>query len=288
MNKFLKKDKNILIIGLGLIGGSYAMALSKKGYNVYAFDINAESISFAKEKGYIKDGAEYDSDMMSKADIIIISLYPSLITEYAKKHISDIKQGAIITDVCGVKRAHTEIMQEICGEKAEFIASHPMAGRELCGALNADDSIFSGANFIVTPTTKNSSEAVAFGYELGTTLGFARVSVLSPLEHDKMIGYLSQLTHVIAVALMIANGNENLYKFTGDSFRDLTRIARINAPLWNELFLANKDILIPEIDSFIGAVEKIKGLIASDDKEQLIEIFSKSTERRALFDKPSK
>jgi len=132
-----------------------------------------------------------------------------------------------------------------------------MAGREVYGVENSDDGIFRGANYIVTPTEKNTPEAVEMCRELGRLLGFAHVAVLSPTVHDRMIAFLSQLTHCIAVALMTCNDDANLCKYTGDSFRDLTRIARINEDMWSELFMLNKDILISEMKAFGGELEKI-------------------------------
>ena len=142
----------------------------------------------------------------------------------------------------------------------------------------------SPANFIITPTERNTPEAVAWCEELARTLGFARISTLSPAEHDRMIGYVSQLCHAIAVCLMCASDNTELARYTGDSFRDLTRIARINATMWAELFLWNKDNLIGEIDMFETALTALRERLVSGDREGLEEMFRLSTRRRAAFD----
>ena len=125
-------------------------------------------------------------------------------------------------------------------DDVEFIAAHPMAGREVSGVENSTDRMFQGANYIVTPTEKNTPEAIENCLELGRLLGFSNVTTLTPEEQDEMIGFLSQLTHCIAITLMTCNVKEHMEKFTGDSFRDLTRIARINDLMWSELFVDNK------------------------------------------------
>ena len=150
---------------------------------------------------------------------------------------------------------------------------------------NSDERIFQGANYIVTPTDKNSPDAIELCKELGRTLGFARISELTPEKHDEMIAFLSQLTHCIAVALMTANTDPRLVDYTGDSFRDLTRIARINEDMWSELFLLNKDKLVAQIDAFSGELNRMRTYLADENIDKMKEMMRISTERRALFDK---
>ena len=138
---------------------------------------------------------------------------------------------------------------------------------------------------IVTPTENNTEEAIEWCKGLGKILGFSRISVLSPKEHDEMIGFLSQLTHCIAVALMTCSDNEHLVDYTGDSFRDLTRIARINDKMWSELFMLNKEVLIKEMDTFISEFESLRDMLYKNDIEGLREKMRLSTKRRAYFDK---
>ena len=138
---------------------------------------------------------------------------------------------------------------------------------------------------IVTPTEKNTPEAVDTCVELGRLLGFSNVTTLSPEEHDEMIGFLSQLTHCIAITLMTCNDKENMEKFTGDSFRDLTRIARINDHMWSELFVANKDVLLNQMDMFINKFNALKSMLEKEDIDAMRAMMKHSTDRRALFDK---
>lgn len=278
--------KNVLIIGLGLIGGSYAMGLTRMGYSVSAIDTNKESIDYAIEKGIIEKGAtKADENLISEADAIIFGLYPTVFLKWVEENQKFFKPGLLITDVTGVKEAVVYKIQDMLRDDVEFIAAHPMAGREVSGVQNSDDIIFRGANYIVVPTEKNTEEAIEWCKRLGKMLGFANIAVLSPKEHDKMIGYVSQLTHCIAVSLMNCNNFENVEKFTGDSFRDLTRIARINENLWSELFFMNKDTLIEEMDNFIEEMTLIKKYMENNDAESLKQKMRQSTERRMKFDK---
>ena len=144
---------------------------------------------------------------------------------------------------------------------------------------------FAPANFIITPTEKNTPEAVQWARELAEVLGFKHICTLTVQEHDKMIGYVSQLCHAIAVSLMCANDNTSLCEYTGDSFRDLTRIARINDKMWAELFLWNKENLIAEIDQFDAALSQMRNALVASDRDKLEEMFRLSTQRRAAFDK---
>ena len=185
----------------------------------------------------------------------------------------------------GVKRAVIDRVQELLDETVEFIACHPMAGRESKGIHYADATRFKNANFIIVPTANNSAAAVETMRALAQDMGFKRISCLSAEEHDRMISYLSQLTHVIAVALMNADDNTHLAEFTGDSFRDLTRIARINEDMWPELFVLNKDYLIQDMDVFIAELQEFKELIAAEDIEGMRQKLIQSTARRAQFDK---
>ena len=173
-------------------------------------------------------------------------------------------------------------------DDVEYIASHPMAGREVYGVENSDDRIFHDANFIVVPTNKNSVESILTCRRLGEELGFSRISVLSPEEHDEMIGFVSQLTHCIAVTLMTCSDNTHLACYTGDSFRDLTRIARINENMWSELFLLNKDALLEQMDIFLREFVLFRDLLAAEDVEGMKEKMRISTARRAVFDNTRK
>ena len=280
------QNKKILIVGLGLIGGSYAKGLTKNNYEVYAYNRTANAITYAKEHNIIKDGtSEMTKDFISQFDRIVFSLYPKIFMEYIKNYGSYIKDNAIITDVTGVKTSIVKDIQDMLGDRVEFIPAHPMAGKEVYGVENADEKIFENANYIITPTDRNTDEGIAFATEIGKVLNFRKISLLTPEKHDEMIAFLSQLTHCIAVALMTCKDSENLVYYTGDSFRDLTRIANINENMWSELFMLNKDALLKEMDSFINCMTLMRDFIKNDEVEKIKNMMRLSTERRKYFNK---
>lgn len=278
-------DSNILIVGLGLMGGSYAKALKRLGYRVNAISRRWETIEYAMENGIIDYGsAETDEKLIGEADAVIFALYPEIFKQWIRDNQHLLKSGALLTDVTGVKKCIVYDIQEMLRPDLEFIAAHPMAGREVYGVENSDDRIFHPANYIVTPTDRNSEAAIEWCKSLGRVLGFRKVSVLSPEEHDEMIGFLSQLTHCIAVSLMTCSDNRHLVDYTGDSFRDLTRIARINDEMWSELFLLNREDLLKQMDIFIEEFRQLRNMLAEGDREGMREKMRISTERRAYFE----
>lgn len=284
--RLINTNQNILIVGLGLLGGSYAKALSKKGFHVNAITLDQESIDFALNKGWIENGAVTpDPELIGNADIVIFALYPTVFIEWIKTNQKHLKSGALLTDVTGIKGAVVNTIQETLRPDVEFISAHPMAGREVSGVENSDDRIFQNANYIVTPTKKNSPEAIEFCKDLGVILGFSRISTLSVEEHDEIIAFVSQLTHCIAVSLMTCQKTEHLEDYTGDSFRDLTRIARLNDEMWSELFLLNKEPLLKQMQLFENELRRLRQMLENDDKEGLREMMRYSTARRSLFDK---
>ena len=280
------KDIKFLIVGLGLIGGSYAEALTDLGYEVGAITRNQESIDYAVKKGIISHGTtEVTREYVEKFDVVVFALYPKVLLEWLENYQDYFKNGAVLTDVTGVKSPIVYKIQELLRPDVEFIGAHPMAGKEVYGVENADKTIFRNANYIVTPTDKNTPEGINCCRELGKILGFKTVTELSPEKHDEMIGFLSQLTHCIAVSLMTCKESEDLVDYTGDSFRDLTRIAKINENMWTELFLLNKDELLSQMDLFAKKFGELRDSIEKEDTEKMKEIMQLSTRRRAFFDK---
>ena len=285
----LDKSKHIVIVGLGLIGGSYAKGLKKYGFHVSAIDRDEHTIAYAKENGMIDDGStDADAKLLGDADIVVFALYPKIFLEWVRENGGKLKRGALLTDVTGVKSCVVYDVQNALPEGVEFISAHPMAGREVSGVENSNDGIFRGANYLVVPTERNTEQAIESCKELGMLLGFGQISVLSPEEHDEMIGFLSQLTHCIAVSLMTCSDNTHLASYTGDSFRDLTRIARINDAMWSELFLMNKKALLEQMDKFLLELYRMRYMLETDDVEGLREKMRLSTARRAVFDKKIK
>lgn len=286
IDMLINNNKNILIVGLGLMGGSYAKALKKQGFYVSALDKRESAIEYAIDNEIIDEGSvTVTKEIVSNADIVIFALYPKAFLEWIEKYQEYFKPGVLITDVTGVKGCVVYDIQDRLRSDAEYIAAHPMAGREVYGVENSNEKIFYGANYIVVPTEKNTEEAIETCKDIGRLLGVGKISILSPKEHDEMIGFVSQLTHCIAVSLMTCCDNAHLVDYTGDSFRDLTRIARINENMWSELFLMNKELLLEQMDLFINEFNSFRDMLANDDKEGMKDKMILSTKRRALFDK---
>ena len=278
--------KRVLIVGLGLLGGSYAKALKKKGILVDAITLEQSSIDYALANGIIDRGTtSVDGTIIAEADLIVFALYPHIFVDWIKKNGRLFRTGQVITDVTGVKESVVYEVQNLLPEGVEYIAAHPMAGREVGGVENSDDALFRGANYIVVPTEKNTTDSIWLCTELGYALGFADVSCLDPKKHDEMIGFLSQLTHCIAVSLMCTCDDPNMKRYTGDSFRDLTRIANINDEMWSELFLANRQTLLEQMEAYRARFDRMYECLKDGDREGIREMMRLSTARRQLFEK---
>ena len=282
----LNKNKKILIVGLGLLGGSFASALSDAGYHVSALDLNEDSINYAIQNNIIKDGStKVSEEYVNNFDIIIFALYPHILVDWLKQYQSYIKVGATVTDVTGIKGWLVNEIKSFIRKDINLVLAHPMAGREVYGVKNSDKNIFIGANYIITPLEDTNEEAIKEVYAIGEVLNFKNIVRLSVEEHDEMIGFLSQLTHCIAISLMTCKESEHLVKYTGDSFRDLTRIAKINENMWSELFMLNKEELVKQMDLFLEQFTKLKKSIENEKIDEMKEMMILSTTRRSYFDK---
>lgn len=281
----INKNTRFLIVGLGLLGGSYARGLTEKGYYVEAITKNQEDCDYALEHEMVKKcSSEVDAEMIKNADVIIFALYPDVFISWIEEHGGKIKPGTLITDVTGVKGCIVDKIQKMLPPLVEFISAHPMAGREVYGIRNSNERIFYGANYLVVPTERNTGEGIEACKRIGEILGFGRISEISPEGHDEMIGFVSQLTHFIAVSLMNCYEHERLERYTADSFRDLTRIANINETMWSELFLMNKKALLEQIELFRSNFDRLYECLKNDDREGMKKMMITSTERRKKFD----
>lgn len=286
--KKLDNRAHVLIVGLGLIGGSYAKALSKRGFAVNAITAQQADIDYAVKEGFLREGSvQVSEQMLAWADLVVLALYPHTLIDWVEQYGQLLAPGTLVTDVTGVKGSIVDRVQDLMPDGVEFIAAHPMAGREKSGVANSDDRVFYGANYIVVPTARNTPDAISVCVQLGEALGFHRISRLSAEEHDRMIAFLSQLTHCIAVSLMCANEQPGMEVYTGDSFRDLTRIARINDEMWSELFLWNREALLQEMDRFSAAFAHLRKALEDGDRDEMRRMMRLSGERREKFDKPT-
>ncbi len=269
----------ILIVGLGLIGGSYAKGLSMKGHQVYGVDKDKSSVDFAKNNGYITKGSDEPLEYITEVDLIIIGLYPKAILSFLEKYQDSFIKDQVITDVCGIKLSFVNEAKKLAG-KAEYLSHHPMAGREKVGIINATETIFKGANFLICPFDESTKHAINVLEEIALDLNFGNIKLITPARHDEMISFTSQLTHAIAVSLVNTDKDKDTKDYIGDSYRDLTRIAMINENLWAELFLENKTILLKKINDFEEQLDILKKCLFDDNEEGLKELFINSKNKR--------
>ncbi|KYH29541.1 prephenate dehydrogenase [Clostridium colicanis] len=275
-------DLNITIVGLGLIGGSYALALRELNpKKLYAVDIDEDTIKLGEERGIIDKGFLSPEIPLKESDLVIVCIYPKSIKKFIKDNMDNFKSGAVITDTVGIKKDFAQDINSILREDIDFIFGHPMAGREFTGLGYASKEIFKGANYIIIPTERNKKENIRLIENIAKDMGFKHIEKVSVEKHDEVIGFVSQLPHVIAVSLVNSDNLEvDTGKFTGDSYRDLTRIARINTKLWTELFIGNRKNLINHIERFEKNIADIKHALINEDTEALGNILNRASKKR--------
>ena len=274
----------ITVVGLGVIGGSFVKALKGKGYDVYGVDCDQQTLEMSKAEGCIIEGYLDGHQIISQSDLTIICLYPAKVLDFISEHT--FKKGSIVTDVVGIKSYFLNQALSRIDQDVEYISGHPMAGREKKGYLYASQEVFQNANYIVIQHEHNQIDKIDWMRQFVGQLGFKSVKIMSPYDHDEIISYTSQLPHTLAVALM--NSDDEKYetgKYIGDSFRDLTRIANINADLWAELFFHNRDYLLASMERFEKQFDLLKQAIASGDEKSLKEMFWQSSKRREKLEK---
>lgn len=273
---------NIVIVGLGLIGSSFAMALRKLNpKNIWGIDKDKNTVDIALNRKVIDKGFTQGGNILKEADLTIIALYPESTVEFVKKNIKNFKKGSIIIDTCGIKVPIIERINSFLPDELEFIGTHPMAGKENNGIGAASKCIFNGANYIITPTSKNKKSSLELIKNMAKSIGFKNIVYTSPEKHDDMISFTSQMPHILAASLIDSRLDESdVNLFIGGSFKDVTRVAVINSSLWSELFTVNSNKLIDKIEKFQQSLEKMKQAIKANDKETLCDIFEEVTAKR--------
>lgn len=271
----------IAIIGLGLIGGSIARRL--RGFHnahVSAYNRSQKSLDLAKADGVIDSGTTVPGEAMDNADLIILCLYPQLNIDMIRDNLSHIKDGAVITDVSGVKQYMVDNLEAILPDSVDFVGAHPMAGREVGGYQSSTDTLFENASFLITPTQRNKSDSIKLIREMAEYIGCKHVVTTTPKEHDAIIAYTSQLMHIVAVALCDNPMIERSTFFSAGSLRDCTRVAKINEVMWSELFVENKDELVKRIREMEESLEKLAVATENSDREELEKIMRHSCEQK--------
>lgn len=272
--------KTISIVGLGLIGGSFAKAIkSRTNYSVIGFDLSDSVLENAITSGAIDDRG--GDAFLAETDILLISLYPAATVDFIRQNITKLKKGCIIVDTCGVKQYVCDSLIELaCQNNVYFIGGHPMAGREFSGFEYALDSLFNGASMILIPNENVPKVIYSLLEELFTALGFAKIVYTSAEKHDKMIAFTSQLAHIVSSAYIKSPEALEHTGYSAGSYKDLTRVAKLNENMWTELFLMNSAPLVNEIDEIIMHLTDYRNAITNNDYERLYALLKEGRERK--------
>ncbi len=277
----MKKNSESLkigIVGLGLIGGSFAKALvQREKYTVLAYDIDSVVFHYAEMVDAV-DG-ELTDDNIGECDIVMVSLYPKAAVEYLEKNAAKFKKNAIITDTVGTKGEICEVGFRLAEEYGfHFVGGHPMAGTQFSGFKHSRDSLFCNATIILTPKPNEDIRILDSLKRVMLDCGFSKINVTDPKTHDEVIAYTSQLAHVVSNAYVKSPTAPRHKNFSAGSYRDLTRVARLNEVMWTELFFENKENILLELDSIIGNLEKYRDALRDGDKAKMTELLKEGRE----------
>ena len=273
---------NFAVVGMGLIGGSYAKALRRLGVKkIIGVDTDGKVLRQAQEQAVIDEALCGAGPGLQAADVVICSVYPASTLDFVKSAVPFLKSDVLITDATGIKGSLPEDVQRLLTGRMEFIAGHPMAGRQGSGLGMSQAEIFDGANYIVVPAAFNSSGAIEWLSSFAGAIGCGQVVQVDAVEHDRIIAYTSNLPHALAVALInSASYNENTKYFIAGSFRDGTRVADINPYLWSDLFLANRENVLQELAAFSQQLERWREALTAADAQALQEMMREAAIKR--------
>lgn len=269
----------VTIIGLGLIGGSFALGLGGKVREVRGADADPDVVRMARKR-QMADVLNTDAArLLPGADLVVVALYPEQSERFILEHRDRFDPGTLVIDVSSIKEGIVSRLQEALGDRVEFLGTHPMAGREGRGIGRAREEMFLGSYYLLTPTERNRASSIALVSELVGLLGVRQVVRLDPAEHDRLVAYTSQMPHVLASVLMNGFRDEARW-LVGGSFKDATRVASINADLWVELFLHNRTHLLREMDAFSERLETFRRALTDGDDQTLRALLQEADEHK--------
>ena len=274
-----KSDFRVLIVGLGLIGGSLAKALRGfRNCRIFGVDTNQAVLVQAEKEQVIEKGYLDANEIVAECDLVILCVHPHLTRRFLEE--LPFKADTLVTDVCGVK----QYMQVDKSERNfRYIGGHPMAGKEAGGYENSVETLFFGASYLLTPDADANEEDIRLLREMAKHIGCRKTVICPSKEHDAMIAYTSQLMHVVAAALCDNPLLDEAEGYSAGSLRDCTRVAKLDASLWTELFFANKEELIARINEFEDSMDKVKNALSADDRKSLHTFLERSTERKRRY-----
>lgn len=261
------------IVGLGLIGGSFAKAYTKEGHTVLGTDINEQVLGFAKLSGAVSDSLT--KEKLAECDLVLIATYPLAALEYMKANGKYFGSKPVVIDCCGTKGVIVDKGMEIAKEYGfTYVGGHPMAGTQFSGFKYSKDNLFKGAPMVIVPQKYDDIEFYGRIKELLKPAGFGKLTVTTAKEHDEMIAYTSQLAHVVSNAYVKSPTVRSHKGFSAGSYKDMTRVAWLNPDMWTELFLENKDNLLKELEIFIESLNEYKNALENEDKNRLRELLA--------------
>ena len=269
------------IVGLGLIGGSMAKSIkARTAHTVYGIARSEETLMMARMCGAID--APLTDDNLPQCDLILLAIRPGAAIEWTRCHADRISKSAILVDLCGVKRVVVEALAPIAEEHGfAYIGGHPMAGKERGGFTAATDDLYVGASMILTPDQRTDMQLLETLKTLFLDIGFAGLTFSTPEEHDRIIAYTSQLAHIVSSAYVKSPEAQRRRGFSAGSFRDMTRVARLDEDMWTELFLDDADYLTGELKVLIGHLNEYLDALEARDAEKLHDLLKDGREKKA-------
>lgn len=271
------------VVGLGLIGGSAAKAYKAAGHTIFGYDVNPTVLGYAKLDGTMDK--ELTAATLKQCDLIILAATPAAVVEYMRENAAHFLSSALVVDFCGTKRVVCETGFALAAKHGfTFVGGHPMAGLQYSGYKHSRANMFGGASFIMVPPVHDDINLLDRVKTALMPLGFKRFIVTNAGFHDRMIAYTSQMCHVVSNAFIKSPSAQYHKGYSAGSFRDLTRVSRLNEAMWTELFIENKENLLAELDHLIGSLHSYREAIAEGDSEKLRALLKEGSEAKEKID----